>query len=279
MNPNKIKFHCVYLIGLGGIGSHLAEGLCRLLAFHENGTTDMTFIDGDKFEEGNAVRQLFNKSEEGTNKATATAKRLAFMPKPIRVMPMFIDENIMADEFATARMRHEETYGYQSDFNILVITAVDNIATRKAVIVALKAVAPENFFLVDPGNELETGSVAVWAKRKGVELIPDPTVQYPGMYDHPPDEIPGSCSKKTASTPQLITANMGAAWLTLVLIEHMMSGKPWYDTVRFSCPRFKMAVDGDPVNIDPQKKEIVAKEEITLPAEAIPEKAVATAGV
>lgn len=40
----------VYLVGVGGTGSHLLEPLSKLFVYHPQGCTDITVIDGDEFE-------------------------------------------------------------------------------------------------------------------------------------------------------------------------------------------------------------------------------------
>ena len=47
-----MKFKHVFLIGVGGTGSHLVGPLVQLMRFHPEGTNDITLIDGDekKFE-------------------------------------------------------------------------------------------------------------------------------------------------------------------------------------------------------------------------------------
>ena len=61
----------VYIIGVGGGGSWLAEVMCRLVDHRT-----VTLIDGDKLEASNLDRQLFNESDIGKNKAEAMALRM-----------------------------------------------------------------------------------------------------------------------------------------------------------------------------------------------------------
>ena len=71
-----MKFKHVFVIGAGGIGSNLMEPLARVLAYHPDGTKNMTIVDGDVYEEKNQIRQLFDAEYVGSNKAEALATRI-----------------------------------------------------------------------------------------------------------------------------------------------------------------------------------------------------------
>ena len=45
-----MKFDKCILVGAGGVGSHLANALVRLLQYHQNGTTNFHIYDLDHFE-------------------------------------------------------------------------------------------------------------------------------------------------------------------------------------------------------------------------------------
>lgn len=60
-----------YIIGAGGVGSWLAEAMCRL-----EDPKEVVIVDGDTLEKGNLDRQLYTEGEIGRNKADALAKRM-----------------------------------------------------------------------------------------------------------------------------------------------------------------------------------------------------------
>ena len=87
------------LVGAGGIGTWLADGLARLLEYKYPGSA-LIIVDGDTYEERNKERQSFTQMG---NKAIATAHRLTqqfdnttFIPVPKWV----VDDNFagVADE-------------------------------------------------------------------------------------------------------------------------------------------------------------------------------------
>ena len=158
-----MKFNHVFLIGVGGTGSHLVGPLVQLLRYHPDGTNDITLIDGDKYEESNLTRQVFDEDSLGKNKAEVTAKR--FRLETIRVITQYVDQ----DKFSTIL---EKTVNKEDSF--LVITAVDNHATRNAVINALDGGEYTDFVMVSPGNQYSSGQIVLYVKEDGEPLTTHP---------------------------------------------------------------------------------------------------------
>lgn len=230
-----MKFKHVFLIGAGGTGSHLIGPLTQLLRFHPEGTNDITVIDGDVYENSNATRQVFDETDLGANKAEATAKRLN--NPNVRTIPQFIDE----EKFTQILEKTVE-----KDDSFLVITAVDNHATRHAVIKAIDAGNYSNFILISPGNSYDQGQVILYVKEDGEAKTAHPFKKYHDMAE-PVDAIPGAegCTRHINSTPQLITANMGAAWGALIMISNILDEKGWYEEIHFSCRKAKLIAQGN----------------------------------
>lgn len=234
------KIDRVYLLGVGGIGTSLAEPLCKLLTYHKNGTLDITLIDGDAFElnkkvakdnisletsgnmtdMGNITRQLFNPEHEGLNKAQATCLRLSYMPH-IKYVPEYINKQSFTQLLL-------EDNGLQ--YTNLVISAVDNEATRKEVIEALDELTNLNFIYINSGNSLDTAHFSIWARLNNVYKFSNPLLRYANLAN-PSDVVPGRCSVQEASTPQLISANAAAANLVLMSIQNILDGLPVYEEV------------------------------------------------
>lgn len=230
-----MKFKHVFLIGVGGTGSHLIGPLVQLLRFHPEGTNDITLIDGDIYEEKNLIRQQFTEEDLGENKARATANRLK--RKTIRTIAQYVDK----DKFSRIL---EKTI--DKDDSFLVITAVDNHATRNAVIQAVDDGEYSNFTLISPGNAYDRGQVILYVKEGGEKLTCHPFDKYSDMAD-PEDHIPANnagCDQQVAATPQLITANMGAAWGVLLTISNVLDGKGWFEELHFNCRTAKLVPQG-----------------------------------
>lgn len=228
-----MKFKHVFLIGVGGTGSHLVGPLVQLLRFHPEGTNDITLIDGDIYEEKNLNRQQFSEEDLGENKARAHANRLN--RKTVRTISQYVDE----EKFTRIL---EKTI--DEDDNFLVITAVDNHATRNAIISVIDEY--DNFMLISPGNAYDRGQIIVYAKENGEALTCHPFDKYADIAD-PEDHIPANnagCDQQVAATPQLITANMGAAWGVLVTVSNVLDDKGFYEELHFNCRKAKLVPQG-----------------------------------
>lgn len=231
---SSVKFKHVFLIGVGGTGSHLVGPLTQLMRFHPEGTNDITLIDGDAYEDSNATRQVFDETGLGENKARATAKRLNL--ENLKTIAQFVDKDKFA-QILSQTVKPEDS--------ILVITAVDNHATRNAVIQALDEGDYQNFVMVSPGNAYDRGQVVLYIKEGGELQTAHPFKKYADIAN-PEDHIPGGegCARQVASTPQLITANMGAAWGTLIMISNMLDEKGWFEEIHFDCRKAKLVPQG-----------------------------------
>lgn len=230
-----MKFKHVFLVGVGGTGSHLVGPLVQLLHFHPEGTDDITIIDGDAYEDSNATRQVFDTELMGENKAKATAARL----KTGNIKT--VNDYINKEKFIKIL---QDTL--QPDDCFLVIMAVDNHATRNAIITAVDEGDYTDFVIVSPGNQYSSGQIVLYVKEEGEPLTVHPFDKYNDVAN-PDDVIPGEeegCAAETPATPQLITANMGAAWGVLVLISNILDEKGWYEEVHFNCRKAKMVPQG-----------------------------------
>jgi hypothetical protein len=231
----KMKWKHVFVIGVGGTGSHLIGPLVQLMSNHAEGTTDITIIDGDDYEEDNAIRQVFEKEAVGKNKARATAERLG--GGSIKAVAQFIDK----EKFTKIL----ETTIENKDDEFLVIPCVDNHATRKAILEALDEGDYTNFIWASPGNTFDTGQLVLYIKEEGEALTTHPVAKYPDLAD-PADAIPAAdgCLRHINSTPQLITANYLAAGATLATISNILDEKGWYEEMHFNCRKVKMVPQG-----------------------------------
>lgn len=207
----------IYLIGVGGTGGHLSAPLARLIAYHQS-TKDSTvvFIDGDEFEEKNMTRQIVGETQVGLNKARAMVDFCRYQGL---TNVDYEDSFISLASFIPMLNRSRSP---------MVVCAVDNDATRHAVIQALK-LSPQDkdFFFITPGNSDGTEDVkgqTLWFGRvDGQNVGLDPSMVYPNI-ENPSDSIPrkGSCARNAPSLPQLIPANFMAAATTLAVIQNVL---------------------------------------------------------
>jgi hypothetical protein len=229
-----MRFKHVFVVGVGGTGSHLIGPLVQLMKFHPDGTNEFTLIDGDIYEESNSTRQVFAANDLGKNKAAATVERLRerYGMETIKAIPQFIDK----EKFSKLL---EATVG--KDDNFLVVPCVDNHATRKAILDALEEGEYKNFVWISPGNSFDKGMVVLHIKEDGEPLTVPPTAKYKHLAE-PEDVIPSAegCEAHINSSPQLIIANFLAAGATLISISNMLDEKGWYEEYHFCCRKNKL---------------------------------------
>lgn len=195
-------FNSCLVIGCGGIGQFVLPALCKLLYYHPNGTCDITIIDGDTYEPNNYDRQFVTKC--GENKAIGLSKQL---PNYVKVIPEFVNHcNVVKILNSLVPP-------------VLVIPAVDNLATRHILIKNLDRLGID-YYWVCPGNEYESYQVSF---HKG-ELFSHPFERYKNLA-YPVDNLPGSCLEETPSSPQLIAANMSAAAATICYVTNILDNK------------------------------------------------------
>lgn len=210
----------VIVVGSGGIGGHLIPALARLVSYHstfEDSTPNVVIIDGDEFEEHNRTRQIVSPSDLGKNKAEAMTYFCKYQGLAnVEHIPDYITQK----EFERILMQYDSP---------LIISSVDNDATRKAMIDALNSVfsSDGNFFFISPGNSDGTEEVrgqVIWYGRIDDEKYGiDPSVLYENLQN-PMDVIPrsGTCSASAPSRPQLISANFMAAAGTLTIVQNLL---------------------------------------------------------
>ena len=190
--------NAIAVVGCGGTGGFVTEGLCRLLAGRPQ--VELRLIDGDRVEERNLERQNFWPEDLGHFKAQALAERLA------------------------RRYRRPVAYSVaplqKGDLNscALVVGCVDNAEARSAI---SQAVSPSLWWL-DAGNGREFGQVLVGnASYEGL----------PGAFD----EGKGLCHALPLPTwvrPELLVPNPGAScgqaveqgptinqWMAVLVVE------------------------------------------------------------
>lgn len=204
------------VIGAGGIGSWLTEGLVRQMAFSRfRGNCALVLVDGDDYEPSNRARQGFTQMG---NKANVKAEELAPMFPEVFVVPVprWIVESYPEDYDASSEEAEYTTCADLLQDGDVVFCVVDNHATRKIVFEAAKAF--DNIDCYTGGNDdAFEGSIYHYRRRDGVEVTEHPFEFHPELIN-PPDRNPAllSCGERAAlgGSTQLIATNMAvAAWL------------------------------------------------------------------
>lgn len=159
----------IALVGVGGTGSYLAQGLAKMIAGYRLNIR-VQLIDPDTVEEKNIHRQNFMAYEIGSYKADALAFRL---------------NQQYGLSFASSVGKGEDVMKQQRYYSTLLVTCVDKIAPRKAL-------AKMGLPWLDLGNDLEFGQaiygaisnerdcakvVKGWEKTPTVAGLPSPALK------------------------------------------------------------------------------------------------------
>ena len=172
----------ITVVGCGGTGGFVAEGLCRLFQGRE---ATIVLVDHDRVEPHNLLRQNFYPEDVGRFKSQALADRLArAFRRPVGYsVYAFREEDSQSDG---GRYPGLPSYG-----NSLLIGCADNAAARRAMAESLPG--DPRRWLIDAGNDTNWGQVLIGnvADRDfGDEpafveqtcyLLPAPTVQRPDL--------------------------------------------------------------------------------------------------
>ena len=254
-----MRIHDAIVVGTGGTGGYLVEPLARLLAYHPKASGRLLVIDGDTYEDKNAQRQVFAKAQIGQNKATATAARLlADLPEAlieVKALPEYLSPIGAQGLFAEYRKRQKpenlplEVQADPIPPVLLVVSSVDNHASRKGIIEGLTGTKGLNFLFLSPGNDLDRGQVLAFGRIGNKATGPHPFDLHPELAK-PKDALPGGCVQQAPSTPQLIGANMAAAVLTLWYAQAWLDGKPIHESTVFDLRRFVAKGTGTAILLD-----------------------------
>jgi hypothetical protein len=211
------------VIGAGGIGSHLAEPLARMLEWSSEDQHALIIVDGDYYEPKNKQRQSF--SQLG-NKAEVLAADVQpkFEKTIIAPMPRWVVEEVSSKEIDPEDI---DEYGNPNAAKIaassliqegdVVYAVVDNYAARKIVFEAAANVDDVDVFAAGNDEDL-FGSVYHYRRVDGQDITRNP-VDFKEEYSNPPDRNPGelSCQERAEieGGTQLIAINFCVAAMLL----------------------------------------------------------------
>lgn len=208
------------IIGLGGIGSNLAEPLCRLLAYsgknHFSGS--VVLIDGKAYRAYNAERQramsLANKAEVSKSWLLKTFPELSIEAKPV-----FVDE--------------DNIFGLIFDSDIIFL-GCDNHSTRKLMSDYVGTL--DNALLISGGNELHDGNIQIFWRKDCKEITQPLIWRHPEIMqpqDRNPSEL--SCDELAQKgEPQLLSVNLTVASLMLnAFTLYLLTGDIPYNELYF----------------------------------------------
>ena len=232
----------ITVVGCGGTGGFVAEGLCRLFQGRD---ANIVLVDHDRVEPHNLLRQNFYHGDVGEFKSKALADRLAKAynrPVGYSVYP-----------FREEARPQGSRYPGLSSHDGLVIGCADNASARRAMAECLPGDPCR--WLIDAGNDTNWGQVLVGNVAEPVvleespftgetcHLAPAPTLQRPDLLTavstRPPDV---DCAAALDLTDQDPTINQMMASLVLQVVRRMVAG---------TCPFLALYLDMDLGTVTP----------------------------
>ena len=180
----------IYIIGAGGVGSWLTPAMCMLVK-----PENITIVDGDKLEDKNLSRQLFDELDIGRFKSEALG--LVYKCK-------YDDRYFLQGNFATER---EDWF----------MGCVDNNPARLAILETCDIYGTKAIF----GSNEVTSAEAFYYDPAWKGTLQDPRVYYPEMLEDlsgdPTRAAIGCTGKAQERNRQLVSANISAMSLMLQL--------------------------------------------------------------
>jgi PRTRC genetic system ThiF family protein len=202
----------VTVVGCGGTGGFVAEGLCRVLPQRAS----LVLVDHDRVEERNLGRQNFTHEDLGQFKSEALAKRLA---RHYRRAVGYSTLPIQAVNFQRLD---------------IIVGCVDNGPARRAI--EQKVKSRHTTWWIDCGNEENFGQVLIGSRRQGFDgcfdpetetcfALPLPTMQRPEILAEAPD---GDCAGAVEAGEQSPVINQAMAALAVEVVRRLIQGTcPW----------------------------------------------------
>lgn len=205
----------IIVVGTGGTGGFVADGLCRLLCGYK---IQLIFVDPDRIEPPNLIRQNFYAADLGKFKAQALAERLS------RQYGMKIGYSVMPYE--------KDTFGRIS--NQILIGCVDGPDARRSI---LESMDWQKWW-IDSGNGFNSGQVLLGNTTEKdklaeafdnqehlVRMLPVPSLQQPALLAPTPKiKVQPDCAEAVQQDEQSPTINQAMAVLTLDMVNHLLRG-------------------------------------------------------
>ena len=219
-----VKDWKVLVVGCGGTGGYVAEGLCRLLAGTD---VPLILIDHDRVEPHNLLRQHFFESDLDKFKSQALAERLARQyGRPIRYSVYPYDSDLIGEQFGGG-MFSRMAQG-------IIIGCVDNAAARRSI---ANDFSYGNWWL-DAGNSHSSGQVLFGNSDSPNQLegsfeeyyqqvnrLPLPSLQLPSLLAPPTmtEQAPIDCAEAVAADEQSPVINHAMAMLVLQFVHRFLT--------------------------------------------------------
>lgn len=228
----------IYVVGVGGTGSYLVEGLAKILVGYKLTNIKVTLVDPDVVEEKNLLRQNFRNWEIGAFKADALASR--------------INQDFGVDFHSYVGRGEDIVDSYDKT---LLVTCVDSFEVRKKF--------KTHPHWIDMGNGLDFGQacygnthdaahiaqeIESWEKSPIVKNLPSPYLVLELNRKAPKKKQNTSCADMPFAEQGCLINNWSAlAGLNLIhqiLINHSVTTPAvWFNSKSFRMSPAKITKD------------------------------------
>ncbi len=214
----------ILVVGCGGTGGYVAEGLCRLLIGID---IPLILVDHDRVEPHNLLRQHFYKTDVGKFKSQALAERLARQfGRPVGYCVYPYDAELIGQNLG-AGMYSRLSEG-------IIIGCVDTPEARRSIANGIKYT---NWW-IDAGNGYSSGQVLIGnASDSGqmqgafeeyyqqVTRLPIPSLQLPSLLAPAtvPHTAPRDCAEAVVNDEQSPVINQAMAMLVLQFMHRLLN--------------------------------------------------------
>jgi len=216
----------IVVVGCGGTGGFVAEGLCRILF---DSDIPLLLVDHDLVEPHNLIRQNFYSGDVGKFKSQALAERLARQyRRRIGYITLPYDKDMFDEDIGNGMI--------SKGHSLFIIGCVDNADARRSIASSLNW----GKVWLDAGNGHHSGQVLIGNARTPIELkegfnqadhivskLPAPSLQQPALLI-PPTITPAralDCAEEVAVEEQSPTINQAMATLVVDFVHLYLNGR------------------------------------------------------
>lgn len=210
----------IVVVGCGGTGGFVAEGICRLLG---DTPAQVYLVDYDRVEEPNLRRQAFYDADVGKFKAQVLAERLS----------RNFGREVGYCVYPYSSEVHQEVFHFANPG--LLVGCVDRASARGAI---AQCVGGRQWW-IDAGNGDHSGQVLIGNTAENERLkggfsegmgfctkLPLPSIQQPGLLIPAPEPVPqADCAEAVEQGQQSPTINQVMASLTLECVRRLLGGE------------------------------------------------------
>jgi len=214
----------IVVVGCGGTGGFVADGLCRLLLTSD---MDILLVDYDRVEPHNLLRQHFFEGDVGKFKSQVLAERLARQYGRKIGWSVYPYERDLLNEASGIGIRVVSG---------IIIGCVDRAQSRRSI---HDSIDWRDWWL-DAGNGYQSGQVLIGNTREvsglersfneteqTIDKLPLPSLQLPSLLTEPsvPETRQLDCAEEVEDNTQSPIINQAMATLVLQFVFKLLTGK------------------------------------------------------